>query len=302
MFDDIDKDGNGTIDYDEFRYLLRKLGIKFSNHEAKGAFRSIDRSEEDTIDREAFCIFVLGGTGASSKIIDHEYSMTRSKLSQSLEQLKSVKKELDDAEYHYVEKRTQEIDEYTKFVKTPSTNKMQLSAKKTMESSFPSIFSIPTSPIHAARAAKNVDPKQVETEVITEVLKLFSNPALKLPSQLEVTIRLLAQLEANTKRHQLYLQTHHDNLSSDQSLRGFNDNDDDDEDEKLDTDAVQSFVDDKEVSILSTVPFMFRLQAQEESEEEEEPTGELNRVHSVGSEKRSSFLHPVGSFHGSNYN
>lgn len=42
LFVEIDQDGSGSIDKNEFRLLLRKLNLKYSNHRFELLFRAVD--------------------------------------------------------------------------------------------------------------------------------------------------------------------------------------------------------------------------------------------------------------------
>lgn len=53
-FGEFDKDGNGEIDLLEFRELVASLGLEFERAECEALFDSIDVDEEGTIDYEEF--------------------------------------------------------------------------------------------------------------------------------------------------------------------------------------------------------------------------------------------------------
>ena len=53
-FGEFDKDGNGAIDLLEFRELVAALGLEVERAEAEALFDSIDSDEEGTIDYEEF--------------------------------------------------------------------------------------------------------------------------------------------------------------------------------------------------------------------------------------------------------
>jgi hypothetical protein len=45
LFEEIDVDGNGVIDRDEFRLLLQKLNLQYENHKFQLIFRAIDSGD-----------------------------------------------------------------------------------------------------------------------------------------------------------------------------------------------------------------------------------------------------------------
>ena len=53
-FGEFDKDGNGEIDLPEFRELVASLGLELDRAAAEALFDSIDTDEEGTIDYEEF--------------------------------------------------------------------------------------------------------------------------------------------------------------------------------------------------------------------------------------------------------
>ncbi|MCB9660941.1 MAG: EF-hand domain-containing protein [Polyangiales bacterium] len=53
-FGEYDKDGNGEIDLLEFRELVAALGLELDRAQAEALFDSIDTDEEGTIDYEEF--------------------------------------------------------------------------------------------------------------------------------------------------------------------------------------------------------------------------------------------------------
>jgi hypothetical protein len=198
MFDDIDVDGSGSVDYDEFRSLLTKTGLQFVNEEAKLAFRSIDRSGYDLLDRDAFCRFILPSKGGKHhlKLIDHEYSLSRSKLFHAINDMRISKKELEAAE-NYFRKHYAHITEIgggeggldTEMSPIPTTEISALLRKQTTSSNNPNSYS------------NQLRNKRQELE--ERCLELFSDSEFGLIDQLELSLKLLSKLEENTKYHQL---------------------------------------------------------------------------------------------------
>ena len=60
IFNEIDADGSGFIDRDEFRELLRKLHLTFSNYRFKLLYRAIDEANDGLISLDDFKAFILG--------------------------------------------------------------------------------------------------------------------------------------------------------------------------------------------------------------------------------------------------
>ena len=54
MFDMIDEDGSGTITAMEFKTTLQNLGSDLSMEDIQGMIREVDENGDGTIDREEF--------------------------------------------------------------------------------------------------------------------------------------------------------------------------------------------------------------------------------------------------------
>jgi Ca2+-binding EF-hand superfamily protein len=55
-----DKDKSGTINFEEFQYLLNALKITLSDDELKGLFRRFDNNEDDSVNYEEFISTIMG--------------------------------------------------------------------------------------------------------------------------------------------------------------------------------------------------------------------------------------------------
>ena len=55
QFAKIDKDGSGSIDYEEFSRLLRSMGLSRVDEIARHAFESMDKNGDSEIDFDEFC-------------------------------------------------------------------------------------------------------------------------------------------------------------------------------------------------------------------------------------------------------
>lgn len=54
-FADIDTNGSGSIDYEEFSRLLRSMGLSRVDGIARLAFESMDKNDDSKIDFDEFC-------------------------------------------------------------------------------------------------------------------------------------------------------------------------------------------------------------------------------------------------------
>lgn len=73
MFAKFDKDGNGIIDYNEFRAMLPALGLHLSDAKARKYFRIVDADRSGNIDllelKVALCAWAPPQTRASPRAL-----------------------------------------------------------------------------------------------------------------------------------------------------------------------------------------------------------------------------------------
>ena len=99
MFDTIDDDGNGTLELDEFKLLVKSLGLDMRPDQMEASFNEMDEDGGGTIDYEEFQTFYYaltegegeGGDGANAKRMGKEMlaNLHANMFNQAIQEAKS---------------------------------------------------------------------------------------------------------------------------------------------------------------------------------------------------------------------